>query len=120
MDRILLTGIEVFAHHGVLPHEQQIGQRFVIDLELELDLTRACDSDDLSDTLDYGAVIEKVAGVAAGERWNLIERVAQRVAETALAFEPVGAVSVTVHKPEAPLETEFADIAVTIRRERRA
>jgi dihydroneopterin aldolase len=117
-DLIRLRGLEVFAHHGVLAEERQIGQRFVVDVDLSVDLAAAGKSDDLGQTVDYGALTERVQAVVAGERWNLIERVAQRVAEIAFEFDGVASVTVTVHKPEAPISADFADISVRITRHR--
>lgn len=116
-DRISLTGIEVFARHGVHA-EEAAGQTFVVDVELEVDLDRAGRSDDLEDTVDYGRLAELVHQTVAGERWNLIERVARRVADVALEDERVTAVEVTIHKPEAPLAIPYGDVSVTIRRSR--
>jgi len=117
-DEISIRGLQVFAHHGVLAEERQIGQRFVIDVELTIDLAQAGKSDSLADTVDYGSLIERVQEVVASERWNLIERVAQRVAETVFEFKPVLAVKVTVRKPDAPIRAEFDDVAVVITRDR--
>lgn len=115
-DRITLAGIEVFGHHGVLDDERALGQLFVIDLELELDLSVAGESDDLIDTVDYGDVAARVQALVASGRWNLIETVAQKVADLVLEDPRVGATTVTVHKPEAPIEVPFHDVAVTVRR----
>jgi dihydroneopterin aldolase len=117
-DRISLKGIEVFARHGVEEHEKETGQIFVVDAELELDLGKAGESDDLADTVSYWGVAAMVASVVANERWNLIERVAERVAEELLSEPRVRAVTVTVHKPNAPMPVKLADVAVTIRRRR--
>jgi len=119
-DLIRLRGLEVFAHHGVLVEERQIGQRFLVDVDLAIDLAAAGRSDAIEETVDYGALTERVLKVVTTERWNLIERVAQRVAETAFEFEQVREVTVTVHKPDAPIRAEFADVAVTITRKRDA
>ncbi len=116
-DRISLSGIEVFARHGVFA-EEAAGQTFVVDIELEVDLDQAGRSDDLEDTVDYGRLAELVHRTVAGERWNLIERVARRVADVTLVDERVTAVEVTIHKPEAPLAITFGDVSVTIRRSR--
>lgn len=118
-DRIELRGLEVHARHGVYAHEQADGQLFVIDLSLAADLSHAGDSDDLTDTVDYGAMAIAVHEAVAGERWDLIERVATRVAEVVLALDTrIESVAVTVHKPQAPIPLEFADVAVTIERMR--
>lgn len=117
-DRIRLLGIEAFGYHGVLENEQEEGQLFSVDVELEVDLSAAADSDDLSDTVDYGAVAERIHAVIEGERWNLIERLADRIARVVLEEGRVGAVTVTVHKPQAPIPVPFRDVSVTIQRSR--
>lgn len=118
MDRIAITGIQAFGHHGVLPHEREFGQRFVVDLVLELDLAAAGRSDDLADTVDYGALSAEVAAIVAGEPADLIETVAERIATRCLTDERVQATEVTVHKPAAPVPVVATEVAVTIRRER--
>lgn len=118
MDRITVSGIEVFAHHGVLPHERELGQRFVIDVVLELDLAPAAASDDVTDTVHYGELAADVAALVAGEPVGLIETVAERVAARCLADPRVTATEVTVHKPAAPLPVVAAEVAVTVRRVR--
>jgi 7,8-dihydroneopterin aldolase/epimerase/oxygenase len=118
VDRIDITGIEVFAHHGVLAHERELGQRFVIDLTLELDLGPAEASDALVDTIDYGRLSGDVAEIVGGEPFDLLEAVAGRVAERCLQDPKVEAVEVTVHKPAAPVPVVTRDVAVTLRRTR--
>jgi 7,8-dihydroneopterin aldolase/epimerase/oxygenase len=118
LDRISVTGIEVFAHHGVLAHERELGQRFVVDLVLELDLAPAAASDDVADTVHYGELAADVAALVAGDPVDLIETVADRVAARCLVDERVQAVEVTVRKPSAPLPVVAAEVAVTVRRAR--
>jgi dihydroneopterin aldolase len=117
-DSIHLSGIEVFAFHGVLPEETAQGQTFLIDVEVGLDLSRAGASDDLADTVDYGSLVQRVHDLVATDRWNLIERVAARVAESILEDPRADSVVITVHKPAAPIGVGFSDVAVTVRRER--
>lgn len=117
-DRIELRGIRAFGHHGVLPHEQELGQTFIVDVALELDLAPAGASDDLTDTVDYGALSGDLAAVVTDERYDLIERLATRLAEVCLARASVTAATVTVHKPHAPVPVTLADVAVTVRRTR--
>lgn len=117
-DSISVTGLEVYARHGVLSHEADHPQPFVIDITVYLDLTEAGATDRLTATIDYGALAQSINQVVAGERWELIERVAERVAETVLADERSEAVEVTVHKPHAPVAVPFEDVAVRIHRAR--
>lgn len=118
-DRITLTGLRVRGRHGVLAHERRDGQDFLIDATLWLDSRPAAASDDLADTVDYGGLAEKLAAEAEGEPVNLIETLAARLAELCMLDVRVIAAEVTVHKPQAPIQREFADVAVTARRSRR-
>ena len=118
-DRIALTGLRVRGHHGVFAHERRDGQDFVVDATLWLDSRPAAASDDLADTVDYGGLAERLATVVGGEPVNLIETLAARLCELCMADQRVIAAEVTVHKPQAPIEREFADVAVTARRSRR-
>ena len=118
-DRITLTGIRARAQHGVLPHERELGQTFVADVVLEVDLAAAGASDDLADTVDYGAVAAAVHDRLTGPTQDLVEAVAHDVAAAVLAHDArVLAVEVTVHKPQAPVGVDLADVAITIRRVR--
>ena len=116
-DRVSLRGLRVHGRHGVLPRERSEGQTFVVDAVLEVDTRPAAASDDLADTVDYGALADRLAGIVAGEPVALIETLAQRLADACLQDARVRAVEVTVHKPYAPVEVDVDDITVTIRRE---
>ena len=120
LDEILLTGLTVFGHHGVFDFERRDGQEFTIDLKLGLPLKNAAASDDVADTVHYGELADKVAAIVAGEPVNLIETLAQRIADAVLEDERVKTVTVTVHKPHAPIEQTFADVAVSIHRMQKA
>ena len=98
--------------------ERAQGQDFVVDVVLELNLARAAESDDVADTVHYGELAERLVAVISGEPVNLIETLADRLLAVALADQRVDAATVTVHKPQAPIPHEFADVAVTLRRER--
>lgn len=117
-DRIVLAGLEVFARHGALATEAERGQTFKVDVVVSLDLAAAGASDDLADTVDYGALASRIHQVVANERWDLIERVAERVADTVLEDRRVRQVEATVHKPEAPIPLRFGDVSVTVIRAR--
>jgi dihydroneopterin aldolase len=118
-DRIELRGLTVRGHHGVFDHERRDGQDFVIDITVWIDLDAAAASDDLADTLDYGALAHTAADVVAGPPRNLIETVAAEIAEKVMRDERAHAVEVVVHKPSAPIPLTFSDVAVVARRSRR-
>jgi dihydroneopterin aldolase len=118
LDRISIVGLRVHGNHGVLQHERVTGQEFVVDAVLWLDATAAAAADDLSLTADYGAVADRLAGIVAGPPVQLIETLADRLAAACLADVVVQEAEVTVHKPYAPVQQRFADIAVTVRRSR--
>jgi len=113
-DRVTLTGLEVYAHHGVFAHERENGQRFLIDVDLDVDLGAAARGDDLARTVHYGDLADAVAAAVRRDPVDLIETVAERVAAVALSFDGVGEARVTVHKPEAPIAETFADVSVSI------
>lgn len=118
-DRIVLTGLRVRGRHGVFAHERADGQDFVVDLTVWLELDAAARSDALADTLDYGALAQLAAKIVGGPPCNLIETVGARIAEEAMADPRVHAVEVTMHKPQAPIPLDVADVAVVVRRSRR-
>ncbi|WP_294943314.1 dihydroneopterin aldolase [uncultured Microbacterium sp.] len=117
-DRITLTGIRATGYHGVYEHERREGQVFIADVVLELSLADAARSDDVADTVHYGEFADQVAAVLSGDPVDLLETVAQRIADRALAYARVDAVEVTIHKPQAPIAVPFDDVSVTIRRAR--
>ncbi len=117
-DTVELRGLTVRGHHGVFDHERRDGQDFVVDAVLELSLAAAGASDDVTDTVHYGELAEALAAVVTGEPVNLIETLGERLAAVCLADRRVDAVTLTVHKPQAPIGLNFTDIAVTLRRER--
>jgi dihydroneopterin aldolase len=117
-DRITLTGLTVFGRHGVLPAERADGQEFVADVVIWLDTSAAAAADDLTLTVDYGALASRLAEIIAGQPVALIETLAQRLATACLADARVIQVEVTVHKPSAPVSVRLSDVSVTIRRSR--
>ena len=117
-DRITLRGLKIQANHGVLDFERTNGQLFIVDVVAWLDLSSAAGSDDLTQTVHYGELADEIHAAVSTDPVDLIETVAERVAQVVLAHEPVQQVEVTVHKPQAPLAVEFDDVAVTIVRSR--
>ncbi|MGA8987883.1 dihydroneopterin aldolase [Aeromicrobium sp.] len=116
LDRIDLRGISAHGHHGVFPQERRDGQTFVLDVSLGLDLGPAAREHDLTKTVHYGVLAEKVHDAIVGDPVDLIETLALRVVDLCLAEDSVRWASVTVHKPEAPIKVAFDDVAVTIER----
>lgn len=117
-DRITLTGLAAVGYHGVFDHERRDGQQFIVDVVVELDIRAAATSDDVAHTVNYADVAARVEGHITGEPVNLIETLAERIAQDVLGVYLVTAVEVTVHKPSAPIPSTFSDVAVTIRRAR--
>jgi len=116
-DLIEIKGIKSFGYHGVLESEKVTGQDFYVDVVLEVDLTRACVSDDVADTINYAEVTDLVVRVITGDPVSLIEKLAGKIADRIKATYPqAAAVSVTVHKPQAPVNAQVKDISVTINR----
>jgi 7,8-dihydroneopterin aldolase/epimerase/oxygenase len=118
VDRVALRGLRARGHHGVFAHEREEGQTFTVDLVLGLDTAPAAATDDLTKTVHYGVVAEEVTAVVQGEPVDLIETLAQRIADQCLKHEVVREVEVTVHKPEAPITVPFDDVTITIHRRR--
>lgn len=121
-DRILLEGMVFHGRHGTLPAERELGQPFVVDVELSLDLRPAGLSDDLAQTVDYGEVHRLAREIVEGTPVNLTETVAERIAAAILGEHPtVEAVRVRVAKPHVRLgDTVLAGSAVEILRRRGA
>ena len=117
-DRIALVGLAAHGRHGVFDFEREAGQLFRVDVVLGLDTRPAATSDDLADTVDYGALARSVLDVVEGEPVDLIETLAQRIADVCLVDDRVQWTEVTVHKPAAPIEATFTDVALTIHRSR--
>ena len=117
-DRITLRGVRAHAHHGVYAFERERGQIFTVDAVLELDTAPAAATDDLTKTVHYGELAQQLHGILVGEPVDLLETLAQRLADCCLAYEPVQAVEITVHKPDADLGVPADDVTVAIRRTR--
>lgn len=117
-DRVTLRGLRARGRHGWFDWERAEGQEFVVDVELSVDLGPPGASDDLADTVDYGVLAQGVVAIVEGEPVRLIEALAERIARHCLSDRRVEAVTVTVHKPQAPMPVQFADVAVIVTRRR--
>ena len=117
-DELSVTGIECFAHHGVFDFEKRDGQTFVVDLVLGIDTRGAAASDDLTDTVNYGTLALDVKAAVERDPVDLIETVVQRIADVCLLESRVEWARVTLHKPDAPIDATYSDVALTITRTR--
>ena len=117
-DLLSVTGISCRGFHGVFEHEKRDGQTFVVDLTLAVDTRPAAASDDLRDTVDYGSLVASVVAAVEADPVDLIETLAQRIADVCLRDGRVEWARITVHKPGAPIDATFADVTLTITRSR--
>ena len=117
-DELSVKGIECFAHHGVFDFEKREGQTFVVDLVLGFDTRVAAQSDDLGETVDYGTLVTDVKAAVERDPVDLIETVIQRIAAVCLKDGRVEWARVTLHKPDAPIDATYSDVALTITRTR--
>lgn len=118
-DTIFIKGLLMHARHGLMEHEAEVGQRFVIDLELSIDLSDSSRTDKLADTVSYSDVVTSASQAFKGQNYYLLERAAGAVADAVLRdFAKVEAVKVTIHKPHAPIAAIFDDVGVIILRKR--
>lgn len=117
MDRIQIMCISGWGHHGVLAAERETGQEFRVDIEMGVDIDAAASSDDLTTTVDYSVIAERVHAIVTGEPVDLIETVAMRIIDSCREFPGIRYVEVAVHKPSAPIEVPFEDVVLRVRRE---
>ncbi len=119
MDKIVISGLEIFAYHGVNPEEKEKGQKFLLDITLFADLSKAKGSDNLADTVNYAAVRKTVERAFLSEKFDLIEKAARVLCDAVLAdFALVQKIAVCLKKPEAPMSAAFDYVAVEIEVER--
>jgi dihydroneopterin aldolase len=111
-DRIVLTGVRAFGYHGVLPHERTDGQEFIIDIEVTTNFDVCATSDAVTDTVNYAQLAQAAHDAIVGPAFNLIEKLADVIAQDCLQIPGVESVCVTVHKPSAPIDVAFDDVSV--------
>ena len=118
-DSIFIKGVVIHARHGVMEHETEVGQRFVIDLELYSDLQESSRTDRLADTVSYSDVVTTTTAAFKNTNYKLLERAAGAVADAIMSHFPrIRAVKITVHKPHAPIAAIFDDVGVVLTRSR--
>ena len=113
-DFIEVRGLEVMGIHGVYDYEKERPQPFVVDLTISLDLRPAHRSDDLGDTVSYSVFVNEARAVVEGDSVDLIETLAERIAQAVLAYQSVEAVEVAVRKPRAPVNAVIESVGVRI------
>lgn len=113
---VRVRGLEAFGHHGVLDAERELGQRFVVDLDIALRETLSTRTDDLADTVDYASLSDAVCALVSGPPVALLERLAGMIADLVLEDPRAAAVTVTVHKPHVALRHTVAETAATLHR----
>ncbi len=119
MDYIYLSQMEFYGFHGVLPEEKKLGQRFIVDVKLQLDLKKAGKTDRLEESVNYADVFETCKEVVEGRTFNLIETVAENIADELLSrFKKIQICTVKVIKPDPPISGHYQSVAVEITRQR--
>lgn len=113
---VIIEGLRVFGRHGVTRFEKEAARAFVVDVECNLDLEAAGESDLLSHTMDYHALVKKIQTLISGERFDLLETLAERIAALALSDSRVDTVTVRVSKPSPPIDADVESVAVEIHR----
>lgn len=118
-DKIFIRDLRLFAYHGVNPEEKENGQAFIINVDVALDTSRACETDDVNDTVSYAQVLKTVRQVFCEKKYNLLEAAAQACADAVLErFEKALRVDISVEKPDAPIKADFGSVGVFISRGR--
>ena len=119
MDKIYVNQMEFYGYHGVFPEETKLGQRFVVDVIVETDLSKAGHSDHLEDSVNYGEIFEVVKGIVEGKPFKLLEAIAERITDELLArFSTIHSCTVKVIKPNPPIPGNYHSVAVEITRGR--
>jgi 7,8-dihydroneopterin aldolase/epimerase/oxygenase len=119
MDKIFVNRMEFYGYHGVFPEETRLGQRFVVDLMVLVDLKKAGQSDELEHSVNYGELFQVCKEVVEGKPYKLVEAVAEKIAESVLGkFTLVSEVTIKVIKPDPPIPGHYQSVAVEITRGR--
>lgn len=119
MDKIILNQLEFYGYHGLFPEENKLGQRFIVDAELILPLQTAGETDDVNDSVDYGAAYELIRDIVEGEPKNLIEALAETISQALMEnFSMIQACMIRVIKPDPPIRGNYKSVAVEIYREK--
>lgn len=119
MDKILIRNLKIFAYHGVHGYEKENGQNFIFDIDAFVDIGEACISDNVEDTVSYSAIIAEVTKIFTAEKYDLLEKAAQTVADGLFeSFGRIQSLRILLKKPDAPIKADFEYVGVEIFRER--
>lgn len=119
MDKIILQGCQFYGYHGVFSEEQQLGQLFVVDCELTVDLMAASQSDDLSDTINYGAVFEVIKYHVEIQQYRLLEKLAGELCRDLYQqYEEIQHIRLKIIKKNPPIAGHYQAVGIEIERER--
>ena len=119
-DAIFVNGLVLHAYHGVMPHEGKVGQPFVLDIVLDIDLTEASRTDKLRHTVSYELLVRTASEAFCARRYRLVEAAAGAVADAVLdRYQPIRSIRITIRKPHAPIAATFDDVGVIVTRARR-
>ncbi|WNS42168.1 dihydroneopterin aldolase [Paenibacillus sp. MMS20-IR301] len=120
MDTMTLHRMEYYGYHGVFEEERKLGQRYYVDLQLELDLQKAGLTDDLEQTVNYAEAHVLVKNIVEKKSFKLIEALAEHIASAVLdTYTVINAVTVKVTKPHPPFDVHFQGVTVELRRSRK-
>ncbi|MGN6094623.1 MAG: dihydroneopterin aldolase [Bosea sp. (in: a-proteobacteria)] len=112
---ILIEKLDIYAYHGFFSEEERLGQRFILDLVLDVDLRAAAKSDRLADTVDYGRAVTLIGEVFTARRYHLLEGAARAVAFALFdAFAPISGVEVTLRKPAPPIPATLGAVGIRL------
>ncbi len=119
MDKISVKGLEIYAYHGVFDEEKRKGQNFILDIDAFVDISKACESDDVNDTVSYAQIIEETVRVFTQSKYNLLERASQQVARALFdRFDKIKSLRILLMKPDAPIDADFEYTGIEIYRNR--
>ena len=119
MDKILIRNLKIYAYHGVLDEEKANGQYFIFDIDVSVDISLPCVTDNVEDTVNYALMVECITEIFTSQKDDLVERAAQRVADGLFAqFEKISALRILLKKPSAPIDADFDWVGVEINRKR--
>ena len=119
MDKILIRNLKIFAYHGVHDYEKANGQNFIFDIDVFVDMAQPCESDNVDDTVSYSAVIYQVQKIFTENKYDLLEKAAQTVADGLFeSFDKIQSLRILLKKPEAPIKADFEYVGIEIFRER--